>query len=104
MLNPLRGEQTGISAPVSVEIVDDVLPPELSSVSESTATDLERLKEMYEAQKQAGKDFGAYDPDRRYLTIHAKGIDYNPKFVRITLEQADQKFTLSHEDLSLYAT
>ena len=46
---------------------------------------------------------GAYDPDRRYLTIRAKGIDYNPKFVRITLEQADQKFTLSQEDLSLYA-
>ena len=103
VLNPLRGEQTGMSAPVSVEIVDDVLPPELSGVSESTAADLERLKEMYEAQKQAGKDFGAYDPDRRYLTIRAKGIDFNPKFVRITLEHADQKFTLSHEDLSLYA-
>ena len=103
VLNPLRGEQTGMSAPVSVEIVDEVLPPELSGVSESTDADLERMKEMYEAQKQAGKDFGAYDPGSRYLTIRARGVDYNPKFVRITLEQGEQKFTLSPGDLSFYS-
>lgn len=102
VLNPLRGEQTGLSAPVPLEIVDEVLPPELISVSESTDADLDRLREMYEAQKQAGRDFSSYDPNRRYLTVRARGVDYNPNFVRITLEQADQKFTLSRGDFSLY--
>jgi len=104
VLNPLRGEQSGLSAPVTVEIVDKVLPPELLSVGESTDDDLGRLKEMYEAQKQEGRSFTPYDPNRRYLTLRGRGIDYNPKFVRITLEQADQKFTLSHDDFSLYSS
>ncbi|MFN2406776.1 MAG: hypothetical protein ABR594_12035 [Pyrinomonadaceae bacterium] len=36
VLNPLRGEQTGMSAPVPLEIGDEVFPPVLMSVSEST--------------------------------------------------------------------
>ena len=58
---------------------------------------------MYAAQKEAGREFDAYDPNRRYLTIRAHGVDYNPKFVRITLEQADRKFTLSPNDFSLFS-
>ena len=103
VLNPLRGEQTGLSAPVPLEIVDEVLPPELSSVSESTEAELAALKQMYAKQKEAGENFSPYDPNRRYLTLRVVGIDYNPKFVRITLEQADQKFTLSPDDFSLYS-
>lgn len=102
VLNPSRGEPTGLSAPVSLEIVDEVLPPELNGVSESSDADLAKMKEMYETQKEAGKEFSAYDPKRRYLTVRVRGIDYNPKFVRITLEQADQKFTLSPSDFSFY--
>ena len=103
VLNPLRGEQSGMSAPVPLEIVDEVLPPEVSGVGESTAAELDRLRQMHAAQKEAGREFHAYDPDRRYLTIRARGLDYNPKFVRITLEQGDQKFTLSPNDFSLYS-
>jgi len=104
VLNPLRGEQTGLSAPVPLEIVDEVLPPELISVSESTDADLARLRQMYEVQKQAGKEFSSYDPNHRYLTVRARGVDYNPNFVRITLEQAEQKFTLSPDDFASYAS
>jgi len=103
VLNPLRGEQTGLSAPVSLEIVDEVLPPEVSGVSESTDADLERLRQMQAMQKEAGKELRIYDPNRRHLTIRAQGIDYNPKFVRITLEQDGQKFTLSPGDFALYS-
>lgn len=103
VLNPSRGEQTGMSAPWTLEIVDEVLPPELISVNESTDEDLARIRQMYETQKQAGRDFPVYDPARRYLTVRARGVDYNPKFVRMTLEQGDQKFTLSPSDFSLYA-
>ena len=102
VLNPLRG-QTGVSEPVTVEIVDQVLPPELIGVSESTDADLQRLKQMYETQKQAGNEFAAYDPDNRYLTIRAQGIDSNPQFIRVTLEHADQKFTLSRDDYSSFS-
>ena len=104
VLNPLRGEQSGLSAPVVVEIVDEVLPPELIGVGESTDVELDRLRQMYAAQKEAGKQFHAYDPSRRYLTIRARGIDYNPRFVRITLDQGDRKFTLTPGDFSLYST
>ena len=103
VLNPLRGEQGGMSAPVPLEIVDEVLPPDVSSVGESTDAELDRLRQMYAAQKEAGKEFPSYDPNRRYLTIRAHGIDYNPKFVRITLEQGDQKFTLTQGDFSLFS-
>jgi hypothetical protein len=103
VLNPLRGEQTGLSAPVSVEIVDEVFSPELTSAGEATDSDLARLREMYETQKQAGRKFPEYDPAERYLTIRVRGIDYNPNFVRITLEQANQKFTLSPADFSSYS-
>lgn len=103
VLNPLRGEQTGLSAPVDLEIVDEVLPPELIGVGESTELDLVRLRQMYAAQKEAGKEFHAYDPNRRYLTVRARGVDHNARFVRITLEQAGQKFTLSPSDFSLYS-
>ena len=103
VINPSLGEETGTSAPVDVEIVDQVLPPEVISVGESTDADLERLKQMYEIQRQAGKEFPAYDPARRYLTIRARGVDQNPKFVRITLEHTDRKHTLSHNDFSFYS-
>ncbi len=103
VLNPSRGEQNGMSAPVNIEIVDEVLAPELIGVNESTDEDLARMKQMYETLKQEGKDFTAYDPSRRYLTVRVRGIDYNPQFVRITLEQGDQKFTLSPRDFSFYA-
>ena len=104
VLNPLRGEQSGMSGPVELEIVDEVLPPEIISAAQSTDDDLAHLKKIYEAQKQAGKDFPPYDPDSLYLTIRVRGVDYNPKFVRITLEQADRKLTLSHTDFSSYAS
>jgi len=102
VLNPLRGEQAGMSEPVTVEIVDEVLPPELIGVSGATNADLAPLQEMFEVQKEMGKTFSPYDPSRRYLMIRARGVDVNPKFVRITMEQRDRKFTLSPADFSMY--
>ena len=104
VLNPLRGEQTGLSEPVVLEIVDEVLPPELIGVGESTDAELDRLRQMYAAQAEAGKRFPAYDSNRRYLTVRARGVDHNARFVRITLEQGDQKFTLAPNDFSLYSS
>ena len=103
VLNPLLGEPNGLSAPVPLEIVDYVLPPELTSVGEATDADLARLKELNQLAKDAGKEFAAYDPSRRYLAIKVRGVDFNPEFVRITLEQADKKITLTRNDFSSFA-
>jgi hypothetical protein len=104
VMNPLRGENGGVSEPVPLEIVDEVMAPELTGVSEATDADLSRLKEMYEIQKRAGRQFPEYDPDSRYLMIKVRGIDYNPNFVRITLEQAGEEFELSFADFSSFSS
>lgn len=104
VLNPLRGEQSGLSEPLPLEIVDEVLAPQLTSVAEATDVDLARLKEMYEIQKQAGKKFPEYDPDSRYLMVKVSGIDYNPNYVRITLEQGEEEYTLTFADFSSFSS
>ena len=58
---------------------------------------------MHALAKQAGKEFPSYDPSRRHLTIRARGVDYNPELVRITLEQGDKKITLSREYFLSYS-
>lgn len=103
VFNSLRGESAGSSEPVQIEILQDVQPPEVFSVGESTEADLAALRRMYEIQRQAGRQFPEFDPSRRYLTIRTTGIDYNPQFIRITLEQAGRGYTLSFADFSSFA-
>jgi hypothetical protein len=100
VFNSLKGEQGGASAPIPIEIVDAALPPHILSVKESTDADLARLREMYDIQRAAGGRFGAYDPKSRYLTIRGEGIDPNPRFVRIALEQNGESVTLGLSDVS----
>ncbi len=102
VFNSLRGEQVGSSQPIDIEIVDEVLPPEIISVNEATSDDLVSLRQMYEAQRNAGRPFREYDPTRRYLAIHASGLDPNPHFARIRLQQQGNSATLSYADFSLY--
>jgi len=100
VFNPLRGEQGGLSTPTPVEIVDDVTAPELISVSESTTAELSPLRQMYEMQRAAGRDFPEYNPSNRYLSIRVRGLDMNPRHFRISLEQDGQKTKLGFGDLS----
>lgn len=102
VFNSLRGEQGGLSAPKSIEILDEVLPPEVTSVSESTEADLASLRQMYEIQHNAGRVFPEYDPGRVYFTIRGSGFEPNPNLVRITLEQNGLRATLTFADFSLY--
>ena len=83
-----------------IEIVDEALPPEIISVGESTDAELAHLRETYEIERSAGRPFPPYDPQRRYLTIRGRGIDPNPRFIRIVLEQNDQSVTLRLADFS----
>jgi hypothetical protein len=100
VFNALRGEQGGLSEPKSIEILDEVLPPEVSSVAESSAGELAPLTQMYEIQHKAGRPFPEYDPENRYITIRGQGFDFNPWLVRIELEQKGKKATLAYRDFS----
>jgi hypothetical protein len=102
VFNQLRGLQTGMSEPVAIEILDEPLPPDLLDVGESTAGDLAPLRQRYEIQTRAGEVFPEFDPQRKYVTIHVKGIDYNPNFVRVTFEQDGRSFLLRPMDFSSY--
>jgi hypothetical protein len=93
-----------VSEPAPVEIVDEVQPPELISVAESTKAELAQLRQMYTDQTSAGRRFPAYDPSARYVTIRARGLDYNPKFLRVRMEQEGRDgVTLGPGDFSLFS-
>ncbi|HYH85527.1 MAG TPA: hypothetical protein VEX60_08590, partial [Pyrinomonadaceae bacterium] len=105
LVNPARGEQEGgLTEPVAIEIVAEPLAPELISVAESTRDDLAQLRRMYEAQMSAGRPFPEYDPASRYITIRANGFDYNPRFLRVRLEQEGRGATLGAGDFSLFTS
>jgi hypothetical protein len=105
LVNPARAEYAGASSePALVEIVEEVQPPRLASVNESTKAELAQLRQLYEVQTSAGREFTPYDPSARYLTIRAEGLDYNPRFLRVRLEQEGREaVTLGPGDFSLFA-
>ncbi|MDQ3744512.1 MAG: hypothetical protein M3444_09030 [Acidobacteriota bacterium] len=104
LVNPAREEYAGASSePALVEIVEEAQPPRLVSVNESTKAELAQLRQLYEAQTSAGREFTPYDPSARYLTIRAEGLDYNPRFLRVRLEQEGREaVTLGYGDFSLF--
>ncbi len=99
--HPGRGEQAGLSDGVPLEIVSEVLPPNVKKVAESTAQDLTPLRALHQQALKMGREFSAYDPDARYVTIQATGLDMNPKNVRITFSQNGKSITLKMADFSL---
>jgi hypothetical protein len=102
VFNSLRGEQGGLSDAKPIEILDEVLPPEVTSVAESSDDDLAPLRQMYEMQTKAGRRFQEYDPQRVYFTIRGGNFDPIPGFMRITLEQGGQRRTLGNGDFSYF--
>jgi hypothetical protein len=104
VLNPARGEQGLSSEPTTIEIADELLAPEIAGVAESTHAELAPLRQMYEIQQKAGREFPQYDPASRYVTIRVNGLDYNPRFSRIRMEQEGRPaVTLSFNDFSLFS-
>ena len=102
VFNALRGEQGGLSEPKPLEILDEVLPPEVTRVAESNDADLAPLRQMYEMRQRAGRDFPEYDPQRSYFTVRGNSFDPNPNLIRITLEQSNRKHTLAYPDFSFF--
>jgi hypothetical protein len=101
VLNPEVGRPNGLSDPIEIEIVDEVLPPTVSKVAESGKQEIAMLAAMREQALKAGRGFRDYDPRSRYVTIRATGLDFNPNFVRIEFRHAGRSYVLKYEDFSL---
>lgn len=99
--NPARGERDGLSESVPIEIVEEVVPPLAIKVGEAEKQDITMLRALRDARLKQGRDFPEYDPQARYVTIQAIGLDYNPNYIRVKFEQGGRQFTLKYEDFSL---
>ncbi|MEW6211917.1 MAG: hypothetical protein AB1631_26410 [Acidobacteriota bacterium] len=100
VLNPSHGEEAGLSEGLPLEILDEVLPPENVSVHQSSDIELGPLRQIHEVMQRT-RGTSPYEPGARYLTIQAAGLDYNPDYVRIEIEQNGRVVRLKKEDFSL---
>jgi hypothetical protein len=103
--NPGREEYAGASSePAQVEIVSDVIAPEVLGVAEASAAELSQLRQLSAAQRADPRVRPVYDPAARYVSVRATGLDPNPAFVRIRMEQEGRAaVTLERRDFALFA-
>jgi hypothetical protein len=104
LLNPARAEYEGAaSEPAQVEIVPETLAPELLGAAEVSRDELSQLRQLAEAQRAGGRVRPVYEPSARYVSIRAAGLDYNPSFLRVRMEQEGRAaVTLGRADFSLF--
>jgi hypothetical protein len=105
LLNPARAEnEGGASEPAQIEVVAEALAPELLGAAEASPAELAQIRQLSEAQQRAGLPAPPFDPARRYVTIRANGLDYNPRFLRVRMEQEGRgAFTLGPGDFPLFS-
>ena len=103
IFNQLRSEPSGLSNPIAIEIVNEPVAPQLIEARQSTEADLAPMRQRYEMQKAAGGKVPVWDPSAKFVTLHIKGLDYNPKYVQITFEQSGNTYTLNPMYLSSYS-
>ncbi|MDT7690237.1 MAG: hypothetical protein QOE46_2996 [Acidobacteriota bacterium] len=105
LFNPARADYEGASSePAQVELVAEPQPPDVLGVSESTQAELSQIRQMAEAMQRAGRQSNEYDPSARYVTIRANGLEYNPRFLRVRMEQEGRApVTLGPGDFALFS-
>ena len=105
LLNPARADYEGASSePAEVEIVSEALPPEVQDVAEASEADLSRLRQIAAAQAADPRVRPAYEAAARYVTIRATGLDPDPKFLRVRMEQEGRgAVTLGRGDFALFS-
>ena len=83
LVNPARADYEGASSePAQIEVVEEALAPEVLGASEASADELARLRELGAAPPDP-----SMAPSLRFVTIRVRGIDPNPKFVRVQFTQ-----------------
>lgn len=105
LLNPAREEYAGAaSEPARVEIVSEVVAPELTGVAEASEAEVSQLRRLSAAQAADPRLRPIYDPSARYVAIRATGLDPNPEFLRVRVGQEGREpFTLSRADFALFS-
>ena len=99
IFNPAQGEVAGLSNAVDVEVIGEIIPPELIDVRASTDQDLRMLKQLTPyAPKSAGNACATYDPARRYMTLEANNLDANLNYVSLVLETEGKTYKLVWDD------
>jgi hypothetical protein len=86
---------------VELDITDEIQPPIIRRVLETTKQDIRMMATMREQAERGGlKHF--YDPAQRYVTIEALGFEYDTRHVRVRFTQQGRSYTLSSlEDIPL---
>jgi hypothetical protein len=108
LLNPAREEYAGAaSEPAQVEIVGEAVAPEVSDVAEAGEAEISHLRQLSAAQSQSRdpRVRPIYDPSGRYVAIRATGLDPNPEFIRIRMEQEGREpVTLERKDFAIFTS
>ncbi|MDT5271911.1 MAG: hypothetical protein QOH49_4097 [Acidobacteriota bacterium] len=105
LLNPAREEYAGAaSEPVQVEIASEVIAPELLDVAEAGEAEISHLQQLSAAQSKDPRVRPVYDSSARYVSIRATGLDPNPEFLRVRIEQEGRApVTLGRGDFALFS-
>jgi hypothetical protein len=106
LLNPAREEYAGAaSEPAQVEIVSEAVAPEVTEVVEAGGAEISQLRRLSAAQPADPRVRPIYEPSARYVAIRATGLDPNPEFLRIRMEQeGGEPVTLGRGDFAVYAS
>jgi hypothetical protein len=105
LLNPAREEYAGASSePAQVEIVSEVIAPEVTDVAEAGEAEISHLRQLSAAQPADPRMRPVYDSSARYVVIRATGLDPNPEFLRVRMEQEGRApVTLDRGDFALFS-
>lgn len=104
LLNPARADYEGAeSEAAEVELAGEPVAPEVQDVAEAGEAELSHLRQLSAAQRPAPGVRPVYDPAARYVAIRATGLDPNPEFLRIRMEQEGREpVTLGRGDFAVF--
>jgi hypothetical protein len=104
LVNPARADYEGATSEAAqVEIVPEVIPPEVQSVGEANEEELSRLRQISAAQGASPRARPVYEPSVRHVAIRATGLDHDPGHLRIRMEQEGREaVTLGRSHFALF--
>jgi hypothetical protein len=102
--NPARADYEGASSEsAQVEIVSETIAPEVQGVGEASTIELSQLRQISLAQSADPRVRPAYEQGVRYVSIRATGLDPDPKYLRVRMEQEGRgAVTLERGDFALF--
>ncbi|HEX7956307.1 MAG TPA: hypothetical protein VF508_05145, partial [Pyrinomonadaceae bacterium] len=105
LVNPARADYEGASSEsAQIEIVSETVAPEVQGVAEASAAELSQLRQISAAQAADPRVRPAFEEGARYVSIRATGLDPDPKYLRVRMEQEGRgSVTLERGDFALYA-